>query len=61
MSAETIELLLTRIDRECSNCGAPLYNVFQVGLTSGGSRVAHSIGLTCRSCEANGMRLLKEK
>ena len=59
MSAETIELLLTRIDRECSNCGALLYRVLETGKTSKGKLVGVVLGLTCRSCEANGMRLLK--
>jgi len=59
MSAETIELLLTRTDRECSNCGALLYRVMQVQKTGPRTQDGHVLGLTCRSCEANGMRLLK--
>jgi len=56
---QVIELLLTRIDRECSNCGALLYRVIQVEKTGPHTQNGHVLGLTCRSCEANGMRLLK--
>jgi len=60
MTPDTIELLLTRTDRPCANCGAPLYQVLESGKTSGWKVAAVFLGLTCRSCEANGMRLLKD-
>lgn len=56
MSQETIELLLTRTDHPCPTCGALLYRVFEII-----GKISIFLGLTCRSCEANGMRLLKEQ
>lgn len=60
MTPATIDLRLTRTDRPCPNCGALLYRVLQIGTTSTGSQVGQILGPTCRSCEANGMKLLKE-
>lgn len=60
MMAETIELRLTRTDRPCPNCGAPLYRVLDCGPTSRGKRVGVVLGLTCCCCEANGMKLMKD-
>jgi RNase P subunit RPR2 len=59
MTVQFIELNLILTDHGCSNCGAFLYRVVQIGQTSTGSQQRQVLGLTCRSCEANGMRLLK--
>lgn len=61
MSAQFIELNLILTDRPCENCGALLYRVIEIGQTTTGSQQRQILGLTCCSCEANGMRLLKEQ
>jgi hypothetical protein len=61
MSATTIELLLTRTDRPCPTCGALLYRVLEVGEITKKKSLGIILGFTCRSCEANGMRLIKER
>jgi len=60
MTPETIELLLKETDSSCANCAAPLYRVVEIIRRSSGVKDSMVLGLTCRSCEANGMRLLKE-
>jgi len=61
MSVQFIELNLILTDHSCPTCGALLYRVLEIGETSKQQRVGVVLGLTCRSCEANGMRLLKEQ